>query len=100
MKRQPAAEGNRRGLALLLALLLLGAQMVALLHHHPLVADSHHQVCLQCLVLEQLSSALPSSDFASLGIRLRVPQERPVGRSFHLSRPRYRRAARAPPRLS
>jgi hypothetical protein len=100
MKRQPAAEGKRRRLALLLALLLLGVQMVALLHHHPPVADGQHKVCLQCLVLEQLSSTLPSSDFAGLGICLWMPQERPAGRSFHLPRPRYRRAARAPPRLS
>ena len=52
--------------ALLLSGLLLFAQMVVLLHHHPQAADGHDGVCLQCQVLDQFSSALPVHGLRSL----------------------------------
>ncbi len=84
---------------LLLAGLLLFAQLVALVHHHP-AADTHEDICLQCQTLGQFASAVPAQGVWGQP----APGKAPLVQTLSLPRPVggvvLHAPARAPPSFS
>lgn len=51
---------NKRVFPLLLAAYLVATQLLSVLHQHQPLDANQGEICLECLVLQQVSSALPA----------------------------------------